>query len=82
MINICIIDDEAHITNMLLKALIKNKTFAVRTFNNPLNALELLSSPKPDVVLLDIMMPQMDGIEVLSKIKARLPETRVMMMTA
>jgi len=37
---------------------------------------------KPDVVLLDIMMPQMDGLIVLEKIKASYPDTVVVMMTA
>ena len=82
MISICIIDDEIHITNLLHKSLSKNSSFTVKTFNNPLTALDLMPSSKPDVVLLDIMMPQMDGIEVLSNIKKRMPETKVMMMTA
>lgn len=35
-----------------------------------------------DIVLLDIMMPQKDGLEVLKEIKAASPETKVLMMTA
>lgn len=82
MINILIIDDEVQITTMLQKALSKNKEFSVSAYNNPVDALSQLNSIKPDVVLLDIMMPQMDGIEVLADIKKKLHETVVIMMTA
>jgi DNA-binding NtrC family response regulator len=82
MTHITIIDDETQITGMLQKALSKNTAFSVTTFNNPITALEKLPSAKPDVVLLDIMMPQMDGIEVLANIKKISPATKVIMMTA
>jgi len=82
MKNLFVIDDEQHITTMLDKALSRNRALHVKTFNNPLLALDRLASEKPDLVLLDIMMPQMDGIEVLTRIKQRSPEIHVVMMTA
>ncbi len=82
MTNILIIDDEIQITSMLQKALSKNKDFSVSVFNNPVDALKQLKTLKPDVVLLDIMMPQMDGIAVLAEIKKSNAGTKVIMMTA
>lgn len=82
MTKIAVIDDENQITSMLQKVLMKNKDFDVATFNNPVDALKQLKSVKPDVVLLDIMMPEMDGIAVLTEIKKNHPGIKVIMMTA
>lgn len=82
MIKLMIVDDESQITAMLEKWFSKNKEFSVSTFNNPEIALTSFNTVKPDVVLLDIMMPQMDGIAALEKIKAMSPATVVVMMTA
>lgn len=82
MIKVAIIDDEIMITSMLQKVLSKNKEFEVSIYNNPLEALRHLKSSKVDVVLLDLMMPHMDGIKALNEIKNASPETKVIMMTA
>ncbi|MGE4398835.1 MAG: response regulator [Campylobacterales bacterium] len=82
MIKLMIVDDESQITAMLEKWFSKNKEFSVSTFNNPEIALTSFNTVKPDVVLLDIMMPQMDGIVALEKIKNMDPATVVVMMTA
>lgn len=82
MIKLMIVDDESQITAMLEKWFSKNKEFSVSTFNNPEIALTSFNTVKPDVVLLDIMMPQMDGIVALEKIKNIDPTTVVVMMTA
>jgi DNA-binding NarL/FixJ family response regulator len=45
------------------------------------SALQQIYSLKPDIVILDIQMPEIDGIQVLKKIKERQPETTVIMLT-
>ena len=80
--SIVIIDDEVEILDMLSRFLSRNQNFAVQTFSNPVSALSSLNSTKCDLVLLDIMMPQMNGLEVLEKLKANNSEQKVIMMTA
>ena len=63
--SIVIIDDEVEILDMLSRFLSRNQNFAVQTFSNPVSALSSLNSTKCDLVLLDIMMPEMNGLDVL-----------------
>jgi len=81
MINVVIIDDETQITVMLEKFLKRDEKYRVRSFNNPVTALSSISKDT-DVVLLDIMMPQMNGLDLLPKLKEKLPNIKVVMMTA
>lgn len=80
--SIAIIDDETEILNVLSRSLSRNPDFSVSTYSNPVTALSALSNSKTDLVLLDIMMPQMNGLEVLEKLKAKDSEQKVIMMTA
>lgn len=79
---IIIIDDETEILNMLSRFFSKSGKYSVTTFSNPLVALDSLKREKYDLVLLDIMMPQMNGLEVLEKIMQINNEQKVVMMTA
>jgi DNA-binding NarL/FixJ family response regulator len=53
----------------------------VEQASNGEEALEAVRRLQPDLVLLDIVMPEMDGLEALQQIKAEVPETRVVMLT-
>ncbi|MBU0633317.1 response regulator [bacterium] len=78
---IVIIDDENDILSMLEKYLTREGGYSVKTFNNPVSALSSL--PKDtDLVLLDIMMPQMNGLDVLPKLLEKNKNLKVLMMTA
>lgn len=78
---IAVIDDETEILQMINRFLQKKDNYNVTTFSNPLNALDQVDSSF-DLVLLDIMMPQMNGIEVLEKLLKKNPTQKVIMMTA
>ncbi|MCT7536772.1 response regulator [Aliarcobacter butzleri] len=80
--SIAIIDDEVEILNLLSRFLSRNPKFSVATYANPLAALESLNTSSYDIILLDIMMPQMNGLEVLEKIKEKNENQKVIMMTA
>ncbi len=82
MIRLLIVDDEPSIGTMLEKALGRSGDFKVTYIDNPVNALSRFRAGEYDGVLLDIMMPQRDGLSVLEEIKAKDPECVVMMMTA
>ncbi len=79
---IAIVDDETEILNVLSRFLTRNQNFSVSTYSNPVSALGSIEANKFDVILLDIMMPQMNGLDVLEKIKAKNPDQKVIMMTA
>jgi DNA-binding NtrC family response regulator len=80
--SIAIVDDETEILSVLERFLSRNESFRVTTFSNPLSALSSNDSNKYDLFLLDIMMPQMNGLEVLEKLKKKDSEQKVIMMTA
>ncbi|MDD5051410.1 MAG: response regulator [Sulfuricurvum sp.] len=82
MIRIMIVDDEASIGTMLEKALGRSGDFKVTYFDNPITAMSHFRSGEYDGVLLDIMMPQRDGLSVLEEIKTKDPSCAVIMMTA
>lgn len=80
-IKIAIVDDEQNILNMIEKFLMLTGDYEVKIFSNPLIALEQIDESY-DVVLLDIMMPQMNGLDLLVKIREKELKCRVMIMTA
>jgi DNA-binding NtrC family response regulator len=79
---LAIIDDEQDILNMLNEFLIRSEKFSITLFNNPKDALSEVKEGIYDVVLLDIMMPYMDGIDFLKEVKRSSPDIKVIMMTA
>ncbi|AXX94250.1 response regulator [Arcobacter ellisii] len=80
--SIAIVDDETEILNVLSRFLTRNQNFSVSTFSNPVSALGSIEGGKFDLIFLDIMMPQMNGLDVLEKIKAKNEDQKVIMMTA
>lgn len=78
---IFIVDDEASILKMLTHWVQNQWEYKTKVFSNGSEALENLSD-NPDLVLLDIMLPDISGLEVLSKIKQRNPSLPVIMLSA
>lgn len=81
MAKILIADDAAFIRSTLQDALSQNGFREILTAENGSKALEQYEKERPDLVLLDIMMPEMDGLEVLKKIRAKDPDTRVVILS-
>ena len=69
MASILIVDDDEDIRE-LLKYNLERDNHTVRAVENGLKCLEAVASEKPDIILLDVMMPEMDGIEVCEQLKA------------
>ncbi|OFX14782.1 MAG: two-component system response regulator [Armatimonadetes bacterium RBG_16_58_9] len=77
------VDDEKHIVR-LVQVNLERAGYEVVTANDGKEALEKVASENPDLVVLDVMMPYMDGFEVLQNLR-RSPATRdipVIMLTA
>ncbi len=76
-----IVDDEKSIRQVLADTL-KQEGYEVKTAADGVEGLEIAGDFKPRVVLLDIRMPGLDGIQVLDKILSEDPTCRVIMLTA
>ena len=77
------VDDERHIVRLIQVNLERAGFQVITAFDGP-EALKKVEADKPDLVVLDVMMPKMDGFEVLKRLQAN-PETRdipVIMLTA
>ncbi len=76
-----IVDDEVEICDFL-KSFFEERNFEVKTASSGQAALDVAERFRPNVMLLDIKMPVMDGIQVLGSIKKKYPKTKVIMVTA
>jgi DNA-binding NarL/FixJ family response regulator len=82
MTKIIIAEDHRILRELLARFLSeKNDTEVVAEAEDGLEALRCVEELRPDLVLLDLSMPKMDGLSVLRKIKRRSPETRVLVLT-
>ena len=80
--NILICDDAAFMRMMIKDILTKNGYNIAGEAENGAKAVEKYAELKPDLVLMDITMPEMDGIEALKKIKETDPNAVVIMCSA
>lgn len=80
-IQILVVDDEVEMRHLLGKVLAK-EGYSVETSPGGANALKKLGNTPCDIVVTDLRMLEMDGIEVLRAIKRARPETTVILMTA
>lgn len=79
---IIIVDDDTLILKSLELMLSKEDDIEViGTANNGQQAFELCESKQPQVVLMDIRMPEVDGIQATRLIKKKYPHIRIMMLT-
>jgi DNA-binding response OmpR family regulator len=80
---ILVVDDDPYIL-MSLEFLMKKNGYDVMVARNGTEALDIVGKQMPDVVLLDIMMPDVDGYEICKHIKktAKLKHTKVVFMSA
>jgi two-component system nitrogen regulation response regulator GlnG len=81
METVWVVDDDRSIRWVLEKAL-RSDDCEVRTFENADSALRSLDRARPDVIITDIRMPGMDGLELLEHIHARDPSLPVIITTA
>ena len=81
MANLLIVDDEPGM-RQLLTHVFGRAGHTVRAAENGSKALELLKQAPADLVISDVKMPDMNGIELLRRVREYLPDVSVVMMTA
>jgi DNA-binding NarL/FixJ family response regulator len=82
MINILIADDQELMRQSLKIMLSSQPNFAVTdTVSNGREVLESIKKNKPDIILMDIRMPEMDGVVCTQKVKEMAPDIKVIILT-
>ncbi|NCD24703.1 MAG: hybrid sensor histidine kinase/response regulator [Deltaproteobacteria bacterium] len=81
MVSVLVVDDERDFADVLTERLAARGVQAQAAYNGT-QALEMVREHRPEVVLLDINMPGMNGLETLERIKAQSPRTEVVLLTA
>jgi two-component system, OmpR family, response regulator len=80
-INVLVVDDEAVLAEMVSMAL-RYEGWNIATAGDGAAALEAARSQRPDVVVLDVMLPDMSGLDVLRKLRQETPQLPVLLLTA
>jgi two-component system, chemotaxis family, chemotaxis protein CheY len=81
MTKVLVVDD-AEFLRVRITKMLAGEGYEVNEAENGARALELYQQIKPDVVLMDITMPEMDGLTALKSIKGIDPNARIIMLTA
>ena len=83
MYSLVLLDDEKIVLQGIQKVFhLEDYGFQVTgAFNNPLKALENLEELKPDLIITDVKMPQMDGLEFSARVKEILPDTEIVILS-
>ncbi|MBV9318981.1 MAG: response regulator transcription factor [Mycobacterium sp.] len=80
-INVLVVDDEAVLAEMVSMAL-RYEGWNIATAADGASALAAARAQRPDVVVLDVMLPDMSGLEVLHKLREQNPQLPVLLLTA
>jgi DNA-binding response OmpR family regulator len=78
---ILVVDDD-QFANALVQFVLRKEGFEVETLDSPRNAMQLIQKREPDLLLLDVSMPYIDGFEFSAKLRAEGYETPLIFMTA
>src|SRR4051812_1728788 len=80
-IKVLLVDDERALTNLITMAL-RYEGWAVEVAHDGRDAISSFSAVQPDVLVLDIMLPDIDGLQILRRIRSQSPDTPVLFLTA
>ncbi|MEB8343873.1 response regulator transcription factor [Streptomyces endophyticus] len=80
-VRVLVVDDEQSITELLSMAL-RYEGWQIRTASDGGGAMQTAREFRPDAVVLDMMLPDMDGLSVLGRMRRELPEVPVLFLTA
>ncbi len=80
-INVLVVDDEAVLAEMVSMAL-RYEGWSISTASDGSSAIAAARAQRPDVVVLDVMLPDMSGLDVLHKLREENPQLPVLLLTA
>ena len=80
MPKLLIVDDEVDVREFA-KSFFKKRNMEVHTASGGVEALKIIDEIKPDLVLLDVRMEEMSGVDVLKKLRANKNDVKVIMVT-
>jgi len=80
-VRVLVVDDDAAVRQSLERSL-RFEGYEVATAGDGVAALELIARERPDIAILDVMMPRMDGLEACRQLRARGDDLPVLMLTA
>jgi DNA-binding NarL/FixJ family response regulator len=82
LINVSIVEDDERVRETLAGVLNATAEFrALKTYQNGEDALKGIPEERPDILLMDIQLPRMSGIECVARIKEKIPDLPVVMLT-
>lgn len=79
-LKVFVVDDESVIA-ITLTAILNQSGFDAESFTNPVEALEQARTTKPDLLISDVMMPEMTGIELAIAVKNECPECKILLFS-
>src|SRR5262245_41349441 len=79
--HILVVDDEEHML-ALCESVLRKEGYAVRCTSSGKEALKLLDTNEFDLVISDLMLPDLDGLELLHEVKAQYPSLPYLLLTA
>lgn len=80
--NVLVVDDSAFMRNMLKNIIVQSGATIVGEGGDGQEAINKVEELKPQIIFMDIMMPNMNGLEALKVIKQQHPEVKVVMCTS
>jgi len=80
-VRVLVVDDEVNIAELISMAL-RYEGWDISTAHNGTKAVRLAKEQKPDAIVLDVMLPDVDGFEVLRRIRTNQPDVPVLFLTA
>ncbi len=82
-IRILVVDDESVVREGVVAILsLQSDMEVVGEAHNGIEAVKLANKTKPDVILLDMVMPEQDGLATIPKLKEILPDSRILVLTS
>ncbi len=79
-LKVFIVDDEA-VISLPVAMILQKSGFDATSFTNPMKALEEAETERPDLLLSDVMMPELSGIELAVRIKKFHPECKILLFS-